>query len=266
MANTNFWLLRAVTNLHAGSGDADYGIVDKHVQRDPVTDLPVINASSIKGAFREAFEDNLSEGKVTDIFGSKNRGGRADDLKQGKYRFYSAKLLALPVRASEDFYFMATCPELLADFVKDAATFDVELDATLKGNIQNLLKNKPEPGKPHRYGGSERQVRLEDWTSVKQTGESGLEALLGERVAVLHAKDFKVLSDELPVIARNHLENGISVNLWYEQVVPREARLYCPMYCPDKTLEEIFTTAKNNLLQLGGNATVGYGLTKFTKL
>lgn len=264
MPTNHLWLLRALTNLHVGSGNADYGIVDKHVQRDPVTDLPILHASSIKGAFREAFREHPA---VTNIFGSENPKSGADDLKQGKYRFYSAKLLALPVRASEDFFYVATCLELLDDLVRDAAAFDIELPGELVANIKKLKAKAPERGKPHRYGGSANAgVRFEDWHSERQTGDSGLEALLGERVALLHAADFKVLSDELPVIARNHLENGISVNLWYEQVVPREARFYCPMYCTDNTLEQDFARLHHNQLQIGGNATVGYGLTRFTKL
>lgn len=50
MRTTDTWLIQAISNLHAGKGDADFGIIDKHVQRDPVTGLPVIFASSIKGA------------------------------------------------------------------------------------------------------------------------------------------------------------------------------------------------------------------------
>ena len=265
MYSNNFWFIRAITNLHAGSGDADYGIVDKHVQRDPVTDLPTINASSIKGAFREAMEDHL--GSATNrIFGSENKGGKGENLTQGEYRFFSAKLLALPVRGSEDFFYVATCLELLEDFVKDADIFGITLPEVLKTNIGNLKKNKPQPGKPHRFGGSNKETRLEDWISVKQSGESGLEAMLGDRVAILHATDFKQLSDELPIIARNHLENGISVNLWYEQVVPREARFYCPISSTDNAVADALKNKMNSLIQIGGNATVGYGLTRFTKL
>lgn len=261
----NFWLIRTITNLHAGSGDADYGLVDKHVQRDPVTGLPTINASSIKGAFRESMERYLRN-ETKRVFGSENKGGNSDNLVQGEYRFFSAKLLALPVRSSEDFFYVATCLELLEDFVNDAKIFGVDLPEGLETNISALKKNKPQAGKPHCYGGQGKAPRLEDWVSEKQSGDSGLEALLGERVAILHSSDFRQLSDELPIIARNHLENGISVNLWYEQVVPREARFYCPLQSTDNLVE---STLKNNLaslMQMGGNATVGYGLTRFTKL
>lgn len=266
MNNINFWSIRAITNLHVGSGDADYGLVDKHVQRDPVTDLPVMNASSIKGAFRESMTAHLDKKDIERAFGSENKGGKADNLFQGEYKFFSAKLLALPVRSSQDFYYVATCLELLEDFVSDAKIFGVTLPGDLVTSIHALKNNKPAAGKPHRYGGSEGAARLEDWHSEKQTGKTGLEALLDDRVAILHASDFKQLSDELPIIARNNLENGISVNLWYEQVVPREARFYCPISSTDELVAKTLKDKMSSLMQIGGNATVGYGLTRFTKL
>jgi CRISPR-associated protein Cmr4 len=102
---------------------------------------------------------------------------------------------------------------------------------------------------------------------VRKGDTCGLEHWLGARVAILHASDFQVLSNELPVIARNHLENGTSVNLWYEQVVPRESRFYCPIRESDTELGDMLTSPRmGGLIQIGGNATVGYGLTHFSKI
>lgn len=267
MPSSKFWLIRAITNLHAGSGDADFGIVDKHVQRDPVTGLPTINASSIKGAFREALKDEFETKEEEEkIFGTDNRKEKIETLMQGQYNFYSAKLLALPVRSSRDFFYVATCIELLEDFVRDAKTFDAMLSPELLANIDRLKKSKPEQGKPHKYGGSNQPTQMEDWNAEHKAGDSGLEALFGERVAILHSADFQVLSEELPIIARNHLENGISTNLWYEQVVPREARFYCAISGSDGRLEKVFKDKFKYQIQIGGNATVGYGLTRFTQL
>ena len=42
-----------ITNLHVGSGDLNYNIVDNEVERDAVTGYPVIHASGLKGALRE---------------------------------------------------------------------------------------------------------------------------------------------------------------------------------------------------------------------
>lgn len=64
------------------------------------------------------------------------------------------------------------------------------------------------------------------------------------------------LAEELPVIARNFLDNGISKNLWYEEVVPRESVFVFGLQAPDNVLP---SALHNKVVQLGGNATVGYG-------
>lgn len=267
MATNNFWLLRAVTNLHAGSGDSDYGIIDKQVQRDPVTFLPSINASSIKGAFREQLDGKIPDVDLRKIFGSDNRKGKNENLEQGHFRFFSAKLLALPVRSDHDFYYLATCPEILTDFLKDADLFGIDLPEELKTKILELSKLSIQEDQPIFWGGSSKIIRLEDWNSSQQTGKSGLEALLSiDRIAMLHASNFQTLCKELPVIARNHLENGISTNLWYEEIVPRETRFYFPVIGPDNSFRGSVKTHLKDQIQVGANATVGYGVCKLITL
>ena len=47
--------LQCQTPLHAGSG-SEIGLVDLPIQRERHTTFPKIEASSLKGALREAFE------------------------------------------------------------------------------------------------------------------------------------------------------------------------------------------------------------------
>ena len=71
--------------------------------------------------------------------------------------------------------------------------------------------------------------------------------------------------DNLPIIARNCLENGESTNLWYEQVLPSQSVLATVIQTNNaddmKMLEE-----KDAIVQIGANATIGYGYCKFIKL
>ena len=55
MYKNEAYIIRTKTNLHAGSGDTNFGIVDKQVQRDSISNLPIINSSSLKGAIRDHF-------------------------------------------------------------------------------------------------------------------------------------------------------------------------------------------------------------------
>ena len=89
-----------------------------------------------------------------------------------------------------------------------------------------------------------------------------------ERVLILKEEDEVVKACHLPVTARNQLDNGISKNLWYEEVVPHEALFYF-FVLSDGTEEgddalDIFGELidENPLVQFGGNATIGRGLTE----
>ena len=49
-------VLRAHTGIHAGVGQ-EVGTVDLPIQRERVTNFPVIRGPSVKGALRQAVED-----------------------------------------------------------------------------------------------------------------------------------------------------------------------------------------------------------------
>ena len=52
---TELYKITTLSNLHVGSGDINFDVIDNQVQRDSITNLPNINSSSLKGAFREHF-------------------------------------------------------------------------------------------------------------------------------------------------------------------------------------------------------------------
>jgi CRISPR-associated protein Cmr4 len=85
---------------------------------------------------------------------------------------------------------------------------------------------------------------------------------IGNNVAIFSEDNFKELTKCLPVIARNHLDNGKSTNLWYEEIVPRESRFYCIVGESDQYSEIFENIIGNGTIQIGGNASIGYGFTK----
>lgn len=267
MPTSEFYLLTAISNLHAGSGEGDFSIVDKQVQRDSITALPVIHASGIKGALREAAElpaRNPAAATIETVFGSEPGDGKS---LQGLYQFHDAKLLCLPVRSSHHLYYRATCPHIVQELANSAAVLGKAFAAGLSATLAALATLQPQRGAPLYLSAQPAPgLRLEDWTAQHQSPPAGFDAaaakaVFGERLALLHDDDFKELSQALPVIARNYLENGISQNLWYEEVVPRESRFFFPVIRPDgdQLLDQILTQL-NHRLQVGANATVGYGL------
>jgi CRISPR-associated protein Cmr4 len=282
------FVLNFLTNLHAGSGDANYGIIDKLVQREPSTNRPIIHSSSLKGALREYFEfknppkkedkKTITHELVCEVFGSHQDDEKMDT---GKCRFLAAYLLSLPVRSDVLPYFMATSVDVLMELKQEADSTGFDLNPKLVAEINAVTELFKKDGKPAIHEGGPfiftnsvgQNATLEDWTaSVKSTVSiNEIEKITGSNLAVFNAKDFSDLCNQLPVIARNQLENGISKNLWYEEVVPRFSRFFQFTLVPDEKNSSIesfiddILDSKNNF-QIGANATIGYGFCKFNTL
>ena len=146
--NFHIFKIRCITNLHVGSGDINYNVVDKEVEKD-ITGLPMIHASGIKGALLKHFKDQkMDENLINYIFGAKGNGGGSNP---GAYRFMDARLLARPMRADKGSSpcVNVTSESMLQDFLNDIADFGgkmpEEMDELLKfpgvgRKIANLLR------------------------------------------------------------------------------------------------------------------------------
>jgi len=277
MKTMDFYLIRAISNLHVGSGEGEFSIVDKQVQRDPITGLPTIHSSGIKGALREGMETDkkVPPTEVIEIFGSKPKPDLVDagqqrapkTMQQGLNNFFEGKLLSLPVRSDHHFYYRATCPLLLQECHDYLHQFNPE--HSLLNELKTLLSLSVTEEHPIYFGKDNGLVRLEDWKASHHDKAipENIKTHLGDRFAILHDNVFKELAGQLPVIARNYLENGISGNLWYEEVVPREAIFYTIVSRhQEKDGLNTYLTDRNHLVQLGANATVGYGLCTLKKI
>ncbi len=243
--------IKTLTNMHVGSGDNNFGVVDKLVQRDPVTNYPTIYSSSLKGALREYCKN---ESFVGDVFGSGETAGN--------YRFFSANLLAIPVRSNKKPFFMATTPSILKEFLNTIVTFgigkngfsDVEKLSEITADEEKVLIHENLP------------TKIEEWNSEQNADIPQESALLGKNIALFSETNFKEITKHLPVIARNNLENGKSTNLWYEEIVPRESLFYYIVGEGENCQDEFEETIKKGNVQIGGNASIGYGFTKITQI
>jgi CRISPR-associated protein Cmr4 len=279
MSKQTIYLIRALSNLHAGAGDRSFGLIDKHVQRDHTTNLPVVFASSLKGALRELVHHARGASTAASLFGTDNERGGAALMEQGRLVFSDARLLAIPVRSSHQLYYMATTPTLIEDFIGtlDEALVEIEGSRTLDA-LKNLA---PAKGKPIILGDVAAGVYLEHLPSLVPNDPPDITPLrdvVGPRLAVMHLDDFATLCKNLPTVARNALDNGISENLWYEELVPRETRFYATVEALGSSTDAAVETAVEDLdgaitaangrrhVQLGANATVGNGRTLWTPL
>lgn len=262
----NIYSIKCKTHLHAGSGDSNYGVIDKLVQRDPTDNIPCIFASSLKGALREYYQHKQPE-LVDGIFGKDDKGAVI---------FNQAYLISLPVKSNTTPYFNLTCPLVLNKFLEDC-TFFQHTNNQVHSVISELIENKEEDKIKHFNNQLDNTTKIEEFNSNDVIKGSIadlniLETLLGNNIAITSDKEFLNLTNNynLPVIARNNLENGVSKNLWYEQIIPRESRYYfVATTMPGKDTEAVklfdhFQTTTN--LQIGANASIGYGFCEINKL
>ncbi|MBV5278477.1 MAG: type III-B CRISPR module RAMP protein Cmr4 [Campylobacteraceae bacterium] len=294
MYTNKAYIIKTKTNLHVGSGDTNFGIVDKEVQRDSITSLPIINSSSLKGAIRDHFKDFLAETNETigdtevkpfvfsTIFGDEQKNLDSDDTKtysklpkQGLVKFIDAKLLFLPLRSNKKPFFYVTSLETLKEAKSFLASFGILIE------FDSIQTN----GKSIVLGTESATVEDVDCEALN-ADFSKLKALFGiQNLAIFNDEDFNEAVSALPVIARNSLDNGKSVNLWYEEVVPRESIFYT-VFCyynnlddsaadkkgktDKKKFEMAYKLFENKLLedsiQIGANASIGYGITNFLRI
>ena len=236
----HLFCIECLTNLHVGSGESNYNIIDNEVERDPVlANVPVIHSSGVKGALRahcKALNGGTEPQWMKNVFGDEPRS--ENDTPSGKYKFFTANLLARPLRVSQGkrSYVLATTRKILDNLEHLAqglgATLSIPSDktGTIKAEGMNM-----------------------DWFKPDNTD------LFGEEKIAL-AESFKDI--DLPVLARNQLDDkGISKQLWYEEIVPYTSRFTFFVLVPENASDfEVFKNAiTGGAVQFGGNASVGYG-------
>jgi len=243
------YCIECLTNLHVGSGGDNFGIVDKEIQRDQVDNVPIIHASSLKGALREYFENCVHSQNIPIVikyFGSDK--GEQKQLEQGKLRFFEARLFAIPVRGIGNVAdYLGTSKSLLSAYNNAADKID-----------STILK-----------------ITLPATNNTNAHTENGQFTLIanlanvGDNIAYIPDDKIITTLKNLPIIARNSLENGQSENLWYEEVVPRGSKFYFFIAVPDdetQYITEFESKMIEDVVQIGANATVGYGFCKISKL
>ena len=231
--NTRVFKITAKTNLHVGNeSGGDFTIIDKAIQRDPLTGLPCINSSSLKGAIKEYCVHEACLNNVAELFGSDidPKTGKIKDkdkTQKGNAFFFDAKLLLLPQQDDNTLFQYVTTQGIINMMNERLSLLKSDINFALPATYPEGKLAKP----------------------VKPISEKEMEACCSD--------------DNLPIIARNVLENGESKNLWYEQVLPSETVLYTII---QEEGEELKNALDGKLVQIGANATIGYGYCKFELL
>jgi len=284
--------IKTITPMHVGSG-SDLGIVDMPIQRESHTSYPKIEGSSLKGSIREAFEQSgVDEIKIHQVFGfdetnasenAKKTFGENKDKFAGALGFSDARILLFPVKSVRGVFAYITCPDVIKRFKKDLeickekVNFEIPNENTITNNSKVKVNDN--------------NVILEEYTfeieEDKNTNELaeflsqelGIEEI-GEKLVILSDDDFKDFVNMFTeIITRTKIDNITGTvkdgALFTEEYLPAETIMYSlalasPIMAPIEKSEikdenkvlEFFEKNCPEILQIGGNATIGKGISQ----
>jgi CRISPR-associated protein Cmr4 len=182
--------LTCETPLHAGSGDA-LGVVDLPIQRERHTSFPKIEASSLKGALRESFEEKKgrSDSSLLKAFGPDE-----GDLNAGALGFTDARLLLFPVKSLKGVFAWITCPKALRQLSEDLS---LSVQLKIKG-INLVADGRAIPLSEQSNIELAGKYILEEYTFSKSTEASSLKIVGNEESAINDGEDTPSPDTEIP--------------------------------------------------------------------
>lgn len=278
------------TSLHAGSGRS-LGYVDLPIQRERVTDYPMIQSTSLKGRLRadiritKGWKDENDELKA--IFGTADN----DASYAGAVTPGDARLLLLPVRSLQGVFAWVTSLDVLCRFQRDMAAL----------SFPALNWNLPaEPDQNKCWAGTkvmfENKVTLEEFTYSAQPHEAvqQIGVWLAKNALPQQNDEYKYWRDNLPyhlvILPREDFRDfaryGTEVQthiriepdtktvqdraLWTVESLPSDTLLYAPLVIANSRKEQTQTagdivqllqkTFQDKRTHLGGNETTGQGV------
>jgi CRISPR-associated protein Cmr4 len=286
------------TPLHAGAGG---GIgTELPIQREEHTQFPKIEASGIKGALREVFEQkNPTEGGLTPdlkaLFGHPTKG----DENAGALGLTDGRLLLFPVRSRQGIFAWATCGRVLTRFARDLQVSKAnqgEQGVTgLLDLVEKLLAENKTTVPFHsiiaKNSTADKAVWLEEYYIKVEESEAAcnfalaLANTLGIQELPQH---FVVIPDDYFADFVQHCtemhtririgENGVVEDgaLFTEEHLPAESVLYSLVLVqpeltkgkkarPANEIFDIFKRGLPDIVQIGGNATLGKGIIRTVK-
>jgi len=235
------------TPVHAGTGTS-LSIVDLPIQRERITGLPIVQASSLKGVLRAEVERLKGKQIAEALFGPETQ--RAHE-HAGCVSPHDARLLLFPIRSLVGVFAWATCPFVLERFKREmiAAGFQIGWQVPNPANSQQALVAHDDTivadGKvvleefAFKAQPSEETKSIAEWLTKNAFPQSPeykpFRDWLPKRFVILPDdafRDFTQLATE--VIARIRLKPETKTvaegALWTEEHLPSETLLYASIF------------------------------------
>jgi len=288
------------TSLHCGS-DSALGYVDLPIQRERHTGYPVIPGSTLKGILRDECAGQHGV-DVEGIFGKgttrTENGQPAMDGKPGTVSFGDGILVAFPVRSSEAPFHWITCPFALQRVLRllgaETPALKVAAGQALAAGGGDLLLEDIVVARQARAdlftpGGGSLVEFLLGLLPEDGRGFGYIRELLPQRLLILADSDFKELveigtdvvtriklsirgttttipEDDPEAVEKGWTDEERQGNLFVEELVPPEALFVAPLRAQGVPEELVSAFSEMPLVRLGGDETIGRGVTHLTFL
>jgi CRISPR-associated protein Cmr4 len=245
-----------LTPMHIGSGTT-LSLIDLPIQREVHTDFPVIPSSAIKGVIRASFNEQEQE----DIF------GKGDE--EGKVIFTDGKILLFPVKSLKGVFVWITSPYVLERFKRDTEVNveipKVEKDNAVVSSNKVLINNNKLVLEEFTFNATinENLKKLKEITKC-EIDENKI-AVVSDDVFKFFVKNYTEVNARIKIDqAKGTVQTG---GLWYEELLPAETLFYGCIDARKKPehkeqLNKIIGKINNQILQFGGDETLGRGFTK----
>lgn len=284
--------LYAETPVHAGSGRAAGGATDLPIQRERVTQYPLVQASGLKGALRADFRERKKlkdeDGLVKELFGE--AGGEGNSYA-GAVSVGDARLLLLAVRALKGVFAYTTSAHALSLLRRTVELTGQRLDlpqisfpidentALVAPGSDLLLQNKviledfsfeTQP--------QEDVAKIAQWLASNALPQGNVfeywRNTLPKRLCILPEnafRDFCLYATEVQTHVRIEPDKKTVARgaLWTAEYLPADSLLYAPLFFTDarskangKSVGDVvkeFDYLNGAHLQVGGDETTGQG-------
>lgn len=282
--NAKILYIHALTPVHTGTGQS-VDVIDLPVAREETTGWPYIPGSSIKGVLRDVCGGGADSKLFSFAFGPETE--RAAE-GAGCLIFGDARIVCLPVRSLMGTFAWVTSPLVVARLKRDYVSLGFQFNADWSGSLgKNQIAVTTATKLTHNNKVILEDLDLEPVQNLSSSvdalanllanalfaGDQQWAQFMKERLAVVHDDTFGFLCETATeVTARIRIEDEKKTvaqgGLWYEEAVPAEAIFAAPLIATPRngvSADELYGVIKpalEQIVQIGGNASVGRGLVR----
>lgn len=254
------------TPVHVGAGNS-VGVVDSPIMRERHTKTPIIPGSSLKGVLADLWNDESYN--RTDA-GKTLLGDGGENAKAGDLLFGEARVLAFPVRSAKGSFAWITCPLALQRYERDTNSKLGEYPAFLEEDqcwaSEDILIGDDIVLEEYKFASE--QLCDDVSSKLKAKFSDPVWQTIDTRLVIVSDEIFSYfVENACEVVTRICVDDksGVVINgaLFNQEQCPSETMFYSVIGAQKNgaSLEALKQKleGQNNVIQVGGNATIGLG-------